>query len=132
MTIIATLERHIVFPGITPINLYRFSAPSVAAVTTVTDVKFVLHSPAKIENIRVSCSSRNYNLSLLLEPGLVPPTIEEVYRAINLNTTEFEDNVEIWWAKPTGADQHAIFGVVQNNDNIPTGVIHFEFVLVNY
>ena len=129
MSITANLLRQINFPGVENYCLYRFDIPSVPAMTIQTDILFSLHNPGKFENIRVSCDSPNYNFSIYLEPGTVDPTIEKIYEVINISRFDFDDNVDVWWAKPLGPGNMDVFGEIKNNASIATGVITFEFVL---
>jgi hypothetical protein len=132
MSITATLVRQIFFPGTDNLWLYRFSIPSVPALTIQPDIIFDLCSPGKFENIRIACMSPNFNFSIRLEPGISPPSIEEIYNVINIDDYDFDDNVDIWWAKPAGPNQDKLYGDIKNNSGTPTGTIFFEFVVVCY
>ena len=125
--ITANLIRQINFPGVDNICLYRFDIPSVAASTISDDIQFTLNGPAKLENFRVHSDSPNYNFSLLLEPAVVTPSIEEIYSVVNINKAFFDDFIELWWAKPAGPDSNNLYGVIKNN-GVATGTITFEFV----
>ena len=132
MSITATLVHSIPFPGIGNFCLYRFSIPSIPALTIQPDIRFDLSNPGKFENIRVACDSPNFNFDLFLEPGVSEPTIEHIYSVINIDEFDFDDNVDIWWAKTAGPDENAVFGTIKNNAGGATGTVFFEFVLVCY
>ena len=127
--IVATLVHQISFPGIDNICLYRFSVPSIGASSISDDIQFALNTPAKFENIRVSCASTNYDFSIRLESGITLPSLEEIYRAVNLNRTFSDDLIEVWWGKPTGADMNNLYGVITNSSGTATGEVTFEFIL---
>ena len=134
--ITATLIRFIDFTGTDNVCLYRFSIPSVPASTIQPDIKFVLSNPGKFENIRVACDpacgSTNFNFSLRLEAGSVDKSIEEIYSVINVNKYVFDDNLDIWWAKPSGIDEDCVYGEIKNNASMETGELFFEFALICY
>lgn len=129
----ATLVRSISFPGTESIYLYRFTTPSLPVSTISDDLEFTLYSPAKLEAVRISCSSKNYNFSLRLEPSITLPSIEEIYSVSGVSTSFFDDNIEGWYAKPVGPSQHKLYAIVQNVDTVNlTGLMTFEFVIKRY
>ena len=134
MTIVAaTLLRQINFPGTENITLYRFSVPNIPVATLSDDIEFLTHSPGKIETLRINCSSKNYQLSLRLEPGVVSPSIEEFYNVIAISQAYYDDNADIWYAKPPGPNQHKLYGLIRNVDAVnATGVIYIELVIIRY
>ena len=134
--ITASLIHLIDFTGTDKICLYRFSIPSVPASTIQPDIKFELSNPGKFENIRVACdpacSSTNFNFALRLQSGAAEKSIEEIYSVININKYVFDDNLDIWWAKPTAVDEDCLYGEIKNNAGMETGILYFEFVLTCY
>jgi len=130
--ITATQVRHIIFPGTANIHLFRFTIPSLNASSISDEIKFVLNGPAKIENFRIACASKNFHFSLRLESGVLLPSIEEIYKVIDCYQTEFDDHLDLFWAKPPGADENNLYAYIQNNDGVATGTITFEFVMVCY
>ncbi len=129
----ATVVRNIIFPGVDNIQLFRFTFPSVPSATISNDIEFTMRSPGKIETLRMSCASKNYHFSLRLEPAITPPSIEEFYSVIGISNSYYDDNADIWYAKPLGPSQHKLYGQLKNVDSVnATGVITFEFVIVAY
>lgn len=125
----ATLLYRLDFPGVQNTCLFRYTFPSVAATTTSDEIEFEFDNQAKIENIRISCDSTNYNFSLRLESGVTPPSIEEIYDVINANDTYLDNRVNVYWGKQTGATEDCLYGVIKNLDSSATGLITFEFVM---
>lgn len=130
MSITANLVRQINFPGVQNICLYRFDIPSIPASTIEPDIKFLLNGPGKFENIRVACLSPNYSFSIKYEPAVPDLTIEDLYRVINIDKYDFDDQADIWWGKPAGPNENCLYGEINNCSGVATGVVTFEFVLV--
>lgn len=129
--IVPTLIRQIDFPGTDNVCLYRYSIPSVPASTISDEIEFTFSNPAKFENVRIACLSKNYQFSLRLEPLATIPSIEEIYNVISISESYFDDNMDVWWAKPVGIDQHKLYGKIKNVDSVnATGTVLFEFVLI--
>lgn len=127
--ITATLIHQINFPGTQNTCLYRFTIPSILATSISDEIKFGLNNHARIENLRISCSSLNYNFSLRLESGITPPSIEEIYDVVNANDTYLDNRVNVYWAKESGIDENNLYGLIKNLSGDATGIITFEFVL---
>jgi hypothetical protein len=133
--ITATLERFIDFPGTENYNLYRFSVPSIPASTISDDILFAMHTPAKLENLRVVCNSRNYSLSLRLESGVTVPSIEEVYSVIQVSQSYHDDRLEVFFSKDITdiPNKDKLYGVIKNMDGAnATGIVYFEFVIIAF
>jgi hypothetical protein len=128
--IVATVLREILFPGTAKICLIRFEIPSVPALTISDEISFDFSNPSQILNARISCDSSNYDFSLRLESGVTLPSIEEIYKVINISRQEFDDGLNLYWAKPPGPFEDFLYGILKNNDSVPTGVVTFEFVSV--
>lgn len=133
MTTPALLLRNIQFTSdLGNTAIYRYQSPSVPASTIASDIEFTFVSPGRLVNVRIYSDSPDYNFSLFLEPGVVTPTIEELYRVVGISNFDSDDQVDIWWAKPNGPDEHNLYGEIKNNAGVATGNIIYEFAMVRY
>lgn len=135
MAITATKIRQIDYPGALPQpRLLRYTIPSIPANTIEPDIKLIdVPNPGKLENVRISCDSNAYNFSLRYEPGVVPPSIEELYFVVGVARSYSDDLLDLWHAKPTGPDEECLYMELFNCDKTnATGLVEIELVFIRF
>ena len=122
----AVLDYDVIFPCVQKYRLWRFTAPSIP-VASGDEIEVTLALPLRMENLHISCASKNFNVSIRKLPSIVLPSIEEVYGIEQQHFDLLDDNLNLYLAKPAGPGEDKIYIDFLNVDaDVATGPIGIE------
>jgi hypothetical protein len=111
----------IVSKNIGGVKYIEYSIPSVATLTTLSDVALAIERyTGRLFEVKVLSASPNYTFSLFNSIGLSHPNINEIYRIENINLYNFDTEPKASF----DTVDNLLYSTIINHDSlIATGVI---------
>jgi two-component SAPR family response regulator len=69
-----------------------------------------------LRNLSVSCDSTDYDISLRTKSNGQEDTIDEIYRAVDINKYRFDDDLHVGWVNSDPTNTSKLYAVITNND----------------